>query len=107
MTSDVQVLIAVPDPVLRGIWESVFKDVTGVNILDADFRGLCSMPVLDAVLMLGAFAHERYGGHPRRGESSVLDTGGEPGMPMLVVTIAGLPAQFEQREEPDGGEPAN
>ena len=59
-------------------------------------------PGIDAELMMGMFAHERYGGSPAPGVSQILSTRGEPGMPPWVITTAPLPGHVEERRRPDG-----
>jgi hypothetical protein len=51
---------------------------------------------VNAVLMRGIFAHERYGGAPKIGESKIISTHGENEMPPWVVTT---PA-FQQNNIP-------
>jgi hypothetical protein len=48
--------------------------------------------------MSGWFAHERYGGTPRVGESQVLSSKGEAGSPSWVVTTPGFSWHFEKTE---------
>jgi hypothetical protein len=79
------------------LWEASFSDLTGVNILNCDFRELMALPGVDAVLMLGILAHERFGGKPQIGRSQVLSTHGKAGVPPWVVTTAAFPAHFEKR----------
>jgi hypothetical protein len=51
---------------------------------------------VDAVLMMGMFAHERYGGAPIVGRSQILGSKGDPGLIPWVVTTPPFSAHCEQ-----------
>ncbi len=74
---------------IREIWEG-FKKIDGGQILDMNISKLLANPDIDAILMQGIYAHERYGGHFIEGKSQVLRTHSEPAMPPWVVTTPPL-----------------
>lgn len=97
-----ELVIADESPSVLSEWAEVFREVEGVAFLDANFQTLCDRPALDAVLLMGRHAHERYGGRPTPGRSEVLNTKGEAGMPPWVVTKAPFVGHIERRTRPDG-----
>lgn len=83
-----QLLIAVSHSPQRIQWEDVFRQIAGVTILDGDIQHLMRMSGLDALLMTGLMAHERFGGRPYIGTSQVLSTKPRKDLPPWIVTIA-------------------
>ena len=83
-------------------WQEVFGDIEEVRLLNSDARALMEMPEVDCVLMMGMFAHERFGGRPIIAEAQILGTNGEVGFPPWVVTTPPFAAHFEDVVEPDG-----
>ena len=76
---------------LLSAWSEVFQGISEVEFINADFQTLVRYPDLNAVLIRSIFAHERYGGLPKIGESQVLSSHGEIGMPPWVVTTPSFP----------------
>lgn len=97
-----QLIISENRPELLAIWSRVFQDVEGVSLLNADIRTLMGLPNVDALVMPSMLAHARYGSSPQIGESQVLSTKGEQGMPPLIVTTAPFAAHFESSPLADG-----
>lgn len=97
-----RLIIAENRPKFFSIWVEIFSNIQEVVVLDGDARTLYGISDLDAELMRGIFAHERYGGKPKIGESQILNTKGESGMPSWVVTTASFAAHMEKRRQLDG-----
>jgi hypothetical protein len=94
--------IAEHRPEFYSSWSEVFTNVQNVVILHSNAQVLSSVPNLDAEIMMGMIAHERYGGRSKAGESQILSTRGEPEMPPWVVTTAPFAEYSENRQQPDG-----
>ncbi|MFE6336250.1 hypothetical protein ACFVOK_24045 [Streptomyces sp. NPDC057798] len=62
-------------------WQRVFEGCADVTCR----RGLRAESPVDAVLMAGLFAHERYGGRPSFSEAEVLENRRGDGWPDLVI----------------------
>lgn len=90
-------IIAENRPKFFSIWVEIFSNIQEVVVLDGDARTLCEITGLDAELMRSIFAHERYGGKPKVGESQILSTKGESGMPFWVVTTPPFAAHTEKQ----------
>lgn len=74
------------NPNLLSAWSEVLKGISEVVFMNVDFKTLAKYPEVDAVLLKSIFAYERYGlGMPKIGESEVLSTREETGMPPWVV----------------------
>lgn len=56
------------------IWLDVMKDVDTVKVRRLPFAQLEQIQEMDAEILPGMFAHERYGGGPGLGESQILST---------------------------------
>ncbi len=61
---------------LFDIGYEVFLDIPEVKILNSRILHFVESEKIDAELMRGIFAHERYGGMPKIGESQILSTRG-------------------------------
>ena len=79
-------------PALRSQWSDALRGVTSVRLISVHLQELMAMPEVDAIVMMGMFAHERYGGMPVPGRSQILDTGGDARVPPWVVSTAPLAA---------------
>jgi hypothetical protein len=97
-----KLIIADFRPELIATWADVFSGIERVFFIDSDVPTLMGLPEIDAVLMMGMFAHERYGGSPKTGESQILSNQGEFGIPPWVVTTAAFAGHFEEGLQPDG-----
>ncbi|MEJ1929428.1 hypothetical protein WDZ92_04005 [Nostoc sp. NIES-2111] len=71
---------------LLSTWSEVFQGIPEVMFMNIDFKSLVKLPIIDVVLIRWVFAHERYGGTPRIGQSQILSANGEAGMPPWIVT---------------------
>ncbi len=73
---------------IRTVWAQVFAQVKTVTVCNLTIGQLVKSPNLkiDAILMPGIYAHERYGGHFIEGKSQILRTPVDSGMPPYVVT---------------------
>ncbi len=73
---------------VRTVWAQVFAQVKTVIVCNLTIGQLVKSPDLkiDAILMPGIYAHERYGGHFIEGKSQILRTPVDSGMPPYVVT---------------------
>lgn len=71
---------------LLSAWSEVFQGFSEVVAMNIDFKTLVRNPEVNAVLIRWVFAHERYGGTPVIGQSQILSTNREIGMPCWVVT---------------------
>lgn len=78
-------------------WSNVFSEIDTIYTLESNIPTCMSLPNIDAVLMMGMFAHQRYGGQPKMGESQVLSTQGASGMPKFVVTTPPFPAHLKNQ----------
>lgn len=96
-----KLIISERKPEFFAVLADVFSDVEGIVILDVNIPTLHSLSELDAVVMRGIFAHERYGGDPQVGKSQILGTRGETNMPPWVITTPPFPAHIEKRRQPD------
>lgn len=83
-------------------WRDVFQDIEEVDFLGIDIPALMRLPEVDAIVMMGMFAHERYGGTPIVGRSQILSTTGDPELVPWVITTPAFAARFEEKREPDG-----
>jgi hypothetical protein len=97
-----KLIIADFRPELIAIWADVFSDIERVFLMNSDVPTLMGLPEIDAVLMRSIFAHERYGGIHKIGESQILSSQGEFGIPPWVVTTAPFAGHFEEGLQPDG-----
>jgi hypothetical protein len=97
-----KMIIADSRPDLLAIWAKVFSGIHRVFFVNVDVSTLMELPEVDAELMRGVFAHERYGGKHKTGESQILSSKGEFGVPPWVVTTASFAAHFEKVYLPDG-----
>ena len=102
-----KLLISELRPELLVIWAEVFDGVKEVVLLTVNVQTLMALPEVDALLMMGMFAHERYGGRPIHKESQILSTQGNQGVPLWVVTTAPLSAHLEERRQLNGTARAN
>lgn len=93
-----RILIAERRREVLEVWREVFRGFDAIRVVDCSGRELASSGV-DAELLPGWIAHERYGGRPRVGESQVLSTRGERAMPPSVVAVAPLPSDALGAEE--------
>ena len=82
---------------LLSMWNKVFQAYPEIRFENIDFKTLVNLPDINAVLMRGIFAYERYGGVPKLGESQIISTNGEKGMPPWIVTTA----TFSQDKMPE------
>lgn len=87
---------------IMSILSEVFQEIPKVTIQNVDLITLRTQPEIDALLMLGMFAHERYGGMPEIGQSQIMSTGGEQGTPPWVVTTPPFAGRLEKQYQPDG-----
>jgi hypothetical protein len=94
-----RLVIAENRPLLFKIWSEVFSHVQSVTILNGTAHALFESQKIDAELMRSIFAHERYGGKQKVGESQILSTKGESGMAPWVVTTAPFPAHIERWQQ--------
>lgn len=78
-------------------WSNVFSKIDTIDTLESDIPTCMSLPNIDAVLMMGIFAHQRYGGKPKMGKSQILRTQGASGMPKFVVTTPPFPAHLKNQ----------
>ena len=85
-----KLIVVNPEPNLLSIWSEFFRGIPEVVFMNIDFKTLVSLSEVDAVLIRWIFAHERYGGTPKLGQSQILSTNGETGMPPWVVTTPPL-----------------
>lgn len=83
-----QILLAVDDESAASRIRAELGADSRIDVAVLDMASLRKCPDVDALLMLSAWAHERYGGRVASHESAVLPTGGEPGSPPFVVTTA-------------------
>ena len=84
------------------ILSEVFQEILEVTIQNIDFITLRTQPEIDALLMLGMFDRERYGGNSQVGQSQIMSTEGEQGMPPWVVTTVPFAGRLEKQYQPDG-----
>lgn len=84
---------------LLSAWSEVFQGISEVEFIKADFQNLIRYPELDAVVIRWIFAHERYGGNPKMGESQILSTHGEIGIPQWVVATPSFPVTITYTPE--------
>ena len=87
---------------LLDLWAAVFHDIPSVVFREIEIRALMGLSDIDAVLMMGIFAHERYGGRPILGQSQILKGDSRPGSPTWIVTTPSFPAHLEGRSRPTG-----
>lgn len=67
-------------------WSKVLQGIPEIVFLNVDFQAIAKNPEVKAILLKNIFAYERYGvGMPKIGESEVLSTCRETGMPPWVV----------------------
>jgi hypothetical protein len=71
---------------LLSVWAEAFQEISEVSSMKVDFKKLAKNSEVNAVLIRWIFAHERYGGRPVVGQSQILSTNGEVGMPYWVIT---------------------
>lgn len=83
-------------PKLLSIWSEVFSDINESFFINTDVQTLMSLPEIDAVLIISMFAHERYGGISKIGESQVLENKVDPMIPQWIVTTSHFAAHFEE-----------
>jgi hypothetical protein len=81
-----KLIIADLNPNLLSAWAEDFQEVSEVLFRRTDFKKLAKNSKVNAVLIRWIFAHERYGGRPVIGQSQILSTNGEIGMPYWVIT---------------------
>lgn len=100
-----KLIIVDSDSCLLSIWSEVFRGIPEIVFMNIDFKTLITLPEVDAVLVRWIFAHERYGGTPRTGQSQILSTNRENGMPPWVVTTppfrseaSPLPEEYDYTE---------
>jgi len=75
---------------IREAWLDASSDVLSVLVVDR--AGFPALQDFDAFLMLGMFAHERYGGGPKLGQSQILSTHLNPlNSPSWAVTMPPVP----------------
>jgi hypothetical protein len=91
-----KLIIADLNPNVVSTWSEILHGLPEISFVNIDFKTLVSHLGIDAILIRGLFAHERYGGRPEIDKSSIISTNGEVGMPPWVVTT---PA-FSQAEKP-------
>jgi len=94
----IQLLIAELNESRRKKWEKAFYEIERVAVRKCNAKDLMACPDVDAMLMIGMLAHERFGGKSQIGKSQVLSTRGKTGMPRWVVTTAPSPAHFEKKQ---------
>lgn len=99
---ELRMIISDRRPELLATWQDVFDDIEEVDFLSIDTPTLMRLPEADAVLMMGMFAHERYGGTPIIGKSQILSTAVDPELAPWVITTPPLPAHFEKERQYDG-----
>ena len=88
---------------LLDVWEAVFADLPSTLFREIEIPSLMRLgDVVDAVLMMGMFAHERYGGMPIIGQSQILKGGSSPESPAWIVTTPPFSAHLEQISRPAG-----
>jgi hypothetical protein len=92
-----KLMIADSRPNLLSVWSEVFSDIKESFFINTDARTLMSLPEIDAVLMISIFAHERYGGISRIGESQVLENKVDPMIPQWIVTTSPFAAHLEEK----------
>ena len=97
-----RLIIADKRPELFSIWSEIFSGIEEIRVLDVNARTLAGLPDLDAEIVISIFAHERYGGDPKIGESQILSSRGEQGTPPWVITTPPFAAHLEKRQQPDG-----
>jgi hypothetical protein len=97
-----KLILAENRPQLFEIWSETFSNLQDVVILNGRANTLFKSQKIDAELMRGIFAHERYGGKYKVGESQILSTKGELEMAPWVVTTASFPAHLEKRQQKSG-----
>ncbi len=97
-----RLLIADTRPEILAIWSDVFCNIKDISVVNTDTHALAASAKIDAELLTGWLAHERYGGKPSRGISQILSTGGEAGMPPWVVTTSPFAAHLEKTIQPNG-----
>jgi hypothetical protein len=89
-------------PQLFKIWSEIFSGFQNVLVLAATANIAFKSQKIDAELMRGIFAHERYGGKPTAGESQVLSTRGEVEMSPWIITTASIPGHIEKHQQKNG-----
>ena len=97
-----RLIIAATIPELFSTWSKVFSNIEKTRVLDLDIQTLHRLPELDAELLMSWLVHERYGGTSKTGQSQILSTRGELGMPPWVITTAPFAAHLEKHRQPDG-----
>lgn len=100
-----KLIIADFNPDLLSAWSEVFHKISEIVFIDADFQTVANFPELNAVLTKAIFANDRYGGRPKIGESQILSSHGEKGMPPWIVTtpllrsdIKYAPGEYEYKQ---------
>lgn len=85
----------------RRAWAAATAASPRVKLVTGTPATLLAMQGVDAALMLGMFAHERYGGRPIEERSQVLPTRSAVG-PRFVVTPPARAGRLERVLEKDG-----
>lgn len=72
------------------MWESAFRNIEEVSIIDSAYAELRIRSDIDALLDWSLFAHELLGGAPIKDQSQVLSTDARPDikLPPWMVTLA-------------------
>lgn len=97
-----KLIIAVEHPDAFTLWAAAFHSTAGATVIRGAPSELLMRADLDAVLLLGAMAHERFGGRPQVGRSQVLSSGGRAGVPRWVVTVPSTSGRAEIRTAEGG-----
>ena len=99
---DIKLFIAENRPAFFQIWADAFRGVGSVLVLNEQVSLSRTTTKVDAEIMRGIFAHERYGGMFKVGRSQILSTKGDPQMPPWVATTPPFSGHLETRVQPDG-----
>ena len=76
-----RLIIAATTLELFSTWSKVFSNIEKTQVVDIDTRTLHKLLPLDAEVLMSQLVHERYGGTSKTGQSQILSTRGDPGMP--------------------------
>lgn len=101
MSNKLNLIVAEDRPQKAGIWREAFTGVSSADVLEISPSQLRVLAGLDAILLTGWLAHERYGGVMEPGVSQVLATNANS-MPPWVVTLPSTPAKGEWQQATDG-----
>lgn len=97
----IRLLVADRRESLLAEWKDAFAGVPQVEFRLLAPGDLGRIPGVDAELLPGMLAHERFGGVPRPGVAQILSSGGALSLAPWIVTVPFRPASLESVAHPD------